>query len=307
QRARPCHVATVGDRARAIVRHRTITPHPRPRRKMPLALVLAVPSIVIRPRTPRREQLGEFLTRRRRAMARSAVGLPPARGRTAGLSREEVATLAGVSGTWYTWLEQGRDINVSRQVLTAVARVLDLTAAETDFGLAPPEDWEARLDTDRVAMPGARRHRLEALDSPAFALAPAWSIVGWTAGYASLYPPIGELDASDRNLLWLVYTDPRLRDLLPDWEQDSRRFLAEFRAESGVRLSAPRHKALVDRLSAASADFRTQCAELTIARFASGRRTFRHPYGDLLTFEHHRLVPSEAPDLHVVMYVPVEG
>lgn len=274
---------------------------------MPLALVLAVPSTVIRPRTPRREQLGEFLTRRRRAMARSAVGLPPARGRTAGLSREEVATLAGVSGTWYTWLEQGRDINVSRQVLTAVARVLDLTAAETDFVLALAERSEVPLDDEPVAMPAALQHLLDALDFPAFALATDWSIVGWNAGYAWLYPPIGELDASDRNLLWLVYTDPRLRDLLPDWEQDSRRFLAEFRAESGVRLSAPRHKALVDRLSAASADFRTQWAELTIERFASRRRTFRHPDGDLLTFEHHRLVPSEAPDLHVVMYVPVEG
>ena len=67
-------------------------------------------------------------------MRRTAVGLPPTSRRGEhGLSREEVATLAGVSGTWYTWLEQGRDINVSRQVLAAVARVLDLTAAETDY------------------------------------------------------------------------------------------------------------------------------------------------------------------------------
>src|SRR5690606_10945537 len=157
-------------------------------------------------------------------------------------SREEVATLAGVSGTWYTWLEQGRDINVSRQVLTAVARVLDLTAAETDFVLALAERSEVPLDDEPVAMTAALQHPLDAPDFPAFPLAADWSIVGRTAGYAWLYPPTGELDASDRNLLWLVYTDPRLRDLLPDWEQDSRRFLAEFRAESGVRLSAPRHK-----------------------------------------------------------------
>lgn len=259
---------------------------------------------MIRPRTPRREQLGEFLTSRRRALVRSAVGLPATR-RTTGLSREEVAILAGVSVSWYTWLEQGRDINVSRQVLTAVARVLDLTAAETDYVLALAERDETPLDDEPEAMPEHLQQLLDALTFPAFAVATEWSIVGWNAAYAWLYPSIGSLPIADRNLLWLVYTDPRLREMLPDWEQDSRRFLAEFRAESGVRLSAPRHKALVERLLAASPDFRAQWAELTVERFSSRRRTFHHPDGGQLTFEHHRLVPSEAPDLHVVMYVPV--
>lgn len=239
-------------------------------------------------------------------MRRSAVGLPlTSRRSETGLSREEVATLAGVSGTWYTWLEQGRDINVSRQVLLAVARVLDLTLAETGYILALAERPEVSLDDDVEDMPEDLQHLLDALDFPAFAVATDWSIVGWNDGYAWLYPPIATLDAADRNLLWLVYTDPALRELLPDWEQDSRRFLAEFRAESGVRLSAPRHKGLIDRLAETSADFRLQWAELTVERFTSRRRTFRHADGGMLTFEHHRLVPSETADLHLVMYVPV--
>lgn len=238
-------------------------------------------------------------------MSRSVVGLPPTGRRSdTGLSREEIATLAGVSGSWYTWLEQGRDINVSRQVLTAVARVLDLTAAETEYVITLAEREVTPADDEPEDMPEHLQHLLDALTFPAFAVASDWTIAGWNAAYAWLYPPIAELDPADRNLLWLVYTDRGLRELLPDWEQDSRRFLAEFRAESGVRLGAPRHKALVDRLNEASADFRTQWAELTVERFASRRRTFRHHDDGLLTFEHHRVVPDGTAGLHVVMYVP---
>lgn len=273
---------------------------------MPLALVLAVPSTVIRPRTPQREQLGELLTSRRRAATRSTLGLPPTSRRSdVGLAREEVATLAGVSGTWYTWLEQGRDINVSRQVLTAVARVLDLTAAETDYVIALAERVPPPPEPVRDRLPEHLQHLIDALDFPAFVVATDWSIAGWNARYAWLYPPIATLEADDRNLLWLVYTDHRLRELLPDWERDSRAFLAEFRTESGVRLAGPRHQALVARLSTASPDFRVQWGELAVERFASRRRSFRHPDAGMLTFEHHRLVPSEAADLHVVLYVPV--
>src|SRR5690606_30440228 len=108
---------------------------------------------MIRPRTPRREELGAFLAARHPAAPRQAAGLAPTGRRVhTGLSREEVATLAGVSASWYTWLEQGRDINVSRQVLSAVARVLRLSSAEADYvyGLAERED----------AVPVIRRERI---------------------------------------------------------------------------------------------------------------------------------------------------
>lgn len=260
---------------------------------------------MIRPRTPRREQLGELLRSRRGSRSRSAVGLPPTSRRSdTGLSREEVATLAGVSGTWYIWLEQGRDINVSRQVLVAVARVLDLTAAETEFVHALAQRDDAPVPEPPAELPAHLQHLVDALPFPAFVVAPDWAIAGWNEAYAWLYPRIATLLVEDRNLLWLVYTDPHLRDLLPDWERDSRRFLAEFRAEAGVRLSSPQHQALLARLRAASPEFAAHWAELAVERFASRQRHFSRD-GELLTYEHHRLVPSEAPDLHVVAYVPV--
>ncbi|MGN8024603.1 helix-turn-helix transcriptional regulator [Microbacterium sp. 22242] len=261
---------------------------------------------MIRPRTPRREQLGEFLASRRRAASRSALGLPlAARRGDIGLSREEVAALAGVSASWFTWLEQGRDIGVSRQVLGAVARVLQLSPAETDYvvRLAGPAEDAAAEETERI--PDHLQRLVDALDFPAFVVASDWAIVGWNEPYSRLYAPIDTVDPADRNLLWLIYTDPRLRRMLPDWDQESRRFLAEFRAESGVRLSSDRHRALIGRLLAASEDFRIQWAEHAVERFASRQREFVHPSDGPLVFEHHSLVPADAPGLTVVMYVPV--
>lgn len=260
---------------------------------------------MIRPRTPRREQLGEFLATRRRALRRAELGLPRgARRRETGLSREEISALAGVSVSWYTWLEQGRDINVSNQVLTAVARVLRLSPDETAYIVALAAPAEGSEDPTPEAAPEHLQHLVDAFPFPAFIVAADWAIVGWNDGYAELYPPIAALAPEDRNLIWLVYTDPRLRSMLPDWERDSRSFLAEFRTESGVRLSSDRHRALVARLREASADFRAQWAEHAIERFTSRTRVFVLPDGER-RFEHHRLVPSDAAGLHVVAYVPI--
>lgn len=261
---------------------------------------------MIRPRTPRGIQLGEFLTSRRRAQSRADLGLPPGTRRSeVGLSREEMATLSGISVSWYTWLEQGREINASRQVLAAVARVLQLNETETEYLFALAAPGASSPPPEQAPTPEHLHHLVRALPFPAFVIARDWRIVAWNSGYESLYGPITTLPVEDRNLLKLIYTDARLREMLPDWEVDSRRFLAEFRAESGVRLSSDRHRELVQELIEASPDFRTQWAEQSVERFKSRLRTFVHPVAGRLVFEHHRLVPSDATDLHVIMYVPV--
>lgn len=261
---------------------------------------------MIRPRTARGQQLGEFLTARRRVQPRGELGLPPGTRRSEiGLSREEVATLAGMSVSWYTWLEQGRDINASRQVLMAVARVLQLTESEAEyvFALAGPGAEPTTVLPDRA--PEHLLRLISAMPFPAFILATDWTIVGWNAGYEWLYGSIATIPEDQRNLLRIIYTDPRNRELLPNWERDSRSFLAEFRAESGVRLGSERHRAVVSALSERSPDFRAQWAEQAVGRFRSRLRTFNHPVEGELVFEHHRHVPSDSSELHVVMYVPV--
>ena len=142
----------------------------------------------------RRSEMGAFLRARREQLPRADHGLPPLqRGRANGLRREEVSYLCGVSVTWYTWLEQGRPINPSRQVLDAVAATLRLSGAEHEYllglaGYAAPQPSEPLAVVP--APPHIQRLLDELGDRPAYALAADWSIAGWNAAYAALYPNV---------------------------------------------------------------------------------------------------------------------
>ncbi|MGN6426602.1 MAG: helix-turn-helix transcriptional regulator [Leifsonia sp.] len=254
----------------------------------------------------RRRELGRFLRARREQAPRAEYGLPPVgRTRDTGLRREEIAYLSGVSVTWYTWLEQGRPINPSRSVLDAVARTLRLSSPEHEyllslagFGLAPPATTVAVEDA-----PPHLQRLLDALDpNPAFALAPDWGIVGWNRGYADLYPRVAVVPRAERNLLWLVYTDPAVRELLPDWEETSGRFLAEFRAETGPRSGDAAVRALVERLRGASPEFALAWERYDIGGFESRERRFHHPRDGDVRLEHHQLTPADRPDLRIIAY-----
>ena len=259
----------------------------------------------------RRSELAAFLRARRGQLARADLGLPPiGRRRTAGLRREEVSTLSGVSITWYTWLEQGRDIHPSRQVLDAIARTLRLSVAEHTYVLslagysAPPPATSPVI----ASAPAQIQRLMDAMEGyPAYAIAPDWSITGWNAAYAALYPNIASVPIGDRNLLWLVFTDPYVRTLLPDWDVTSDRFLAEFRGEAGPRLGDPALAGLVDRLLDTSGAFRAGWERHDIQGFSSRERLFHHPRVGDLRLEHHRLAPSDHRDLHLVIYTPVPG
>ncbi|MEU9558148.1 helix-turn-helix transcriptional regulator [Streptomyces fumanus] len=258
----------------------------------------------------RRAELGHFLRARRARLDPAAVGLPPAGARRRpGLRREEVATLSGMSVTWYTWLEQGRDVQPSRQVLDALARTLRLTPAEHTYVLSltgyAPADAPRRPAP--AGAPGHLRRLLDTLDFPAYAIAPDWTITGWNAAYADLYPNVATVAPDRRNLLWLVFTDPYVRDLLPDWEITSRRFLAEFRAEAGPRLGDLGDSPVVRRLLETSDTFRDAWQDHRVEGFASRERVFRHPAAGELRFEHHRLAPADQQDVHLVLYTPVTG
>jgi transcriptional regulator with XRE-family HTH domain len=257
-----------------------------------------------------RRELGAFLRSRRAQLPRADLGLPTVgRSRTGGLRREDVSYLSGVSVTWYTWLEQGRDIHPSREVLDAVARSLRLSRDEHVYvlslaGYAAPAP---RADDGPRTAPASVRRLLDSLaTSPAFTLTADWGIVGWNAAYEALFPPIAEVRAADRNLLELVFTHPYVRRLLPRWESDSSRFLAEFRAEAGPHLGEPAVTALVERLSAASVEFRAGWTSHDLSGFSSRERLFHAPEVGDLRLEHHRLVPSDHPDLHLVVYTPVD-
>ncbi len=258
---------------------------------------------------PARRELAEFLRSRRRQVDHLSAGLP--RGgarRTPGLRREEVALLSGVSHTWYTWLEQGRDIHPSRQVVGALARTLRMSPAEHEYVLRLAGHGGAAPADPAAGMPGHVQRLLDALGpSPAYAITADWWIAGWNRAYQHFYPGVAAVAADRRNLLELVFTDPAVRRLLADWAGDSRRFLTQFRAEVGPRLADPAVVDLVTRLEAASPEFRTGWASHDVDRFSSAERRFEHPDVGTLLLEHHQLTPADAPGLQVVVYTATAG
>jgi transcriptional regulator with XRE-family HTH domain len=266
-----------------------------------------VPSV--NPEARRRRELGELLKARRRKLARAELGLGPIvrKGRP-GVSREEISYLSGVSITWYSWLEQGREIKPSQQVLDALARTLKLSAAEHIYirslaGYPAPQVLPEQIPQ---AVPAHVQRLLDALGSfPACAIAPDWGVAAWNDAYTALYRDLSEVPAADRNLLWLIFTDPYLRELIPDWEFMSRRHLAQFRAEAGPRLGHPSFCRLVERLLDASEAFRAGWESYDIEGFTTRQRTFHHPVVGNLHLEQHRLAPSDHPHLHLVIYTPV--
>ena len=161
----------------------------------------------------RRAELAAFLRSRRERISPEQAGLPPGlRRRTPGLRREEVAQLAGVGVTWYTWLEQGRPINASAQVLGAVAQTLKLDQAERQhlFRLADVPD--AAADPAAVPCPQVPPEVQAIMDGlvpmPACVLNERYDLLGWNEAYAALWPGVTGAAPGERNILWLNFTHP---------------------------------------------------------------------------------------------------
>ncbi len=262
--------------------------------------------------TDHRVALAEFLRARREAVSPSQVGLPTGRARrTPGLRREEVAMLAGVSVTWYTWLEQGRRINASSDVLRAIGRALRLDDAGIEHltALGHPVSTSAALSPigpDDV--PSALRRLIDAFEpAPAYVLGPRWEFATWNSAQARLYPAIDMLSDEDRNLLWVLFADPYTRELIVDWDIHARQALAEFRASTTSLRDDSALVALIDRLKDTSPEFDRWWPEHDVARFETRLRRFNHPTAGLLTFEYQLLSPAEWPTLTVAVQLPVPG
>ena len=256
-----------------------------------------------------RDELAQFLRTRRASLGPEAVGLPTSgRRRTPGLRREEVALLAGVSVSWYTWLEQGRPIRASREVLLAIARTLQLTPTENAHLLALADRAEpvSAPDTDRA--PDQLVRLIEAMSpSPAYVLGPRWEFLAWNRAQALLFPAIERLAEADRNLLWVVFATAEARELIVDWPVESRRMLTQFRADTDRLHDDPALEELIARLTQVSPEFAAGWARHDVAPFESRVRRYAHPRAGTLIFEYQLLVPAEFAHMRVVVQLPVAG
>lgn len=251
-------------------------------------------------------ELAQFLRTRRERVGPADAGLEPGRRRrTPGLRREEVAQLAGVSATWYTWLEQGRAVRASEAVLDRLGRVLRLDPAEHRhlFVLArghPPAD-----PLDSPAVVDARLQAvLDSLPYPAYATTNGWTVVAWNRAARLVFADYGALSGRERNIVWMVFTDPDHRRMAVNWEEQARSVLALFRASTAQCLGEEWHRRFVADLAERSPEFRAWWPQHDVRASHAGPKLYDHPIAGRLVFEPMTLRYENDAMLWVMIKVP---
>jgi transcriptional regulator with XRE-family HTH domain len=251
--------------------------------------------------------LGSYLKDRRARLDPAALGYPLSRRRTPGLRREEVALRANVSSTWYTWLEQGRGGAPSADVLDRIARAMLLTEAEREhlFLLALGHLPEARYRTPTGIAPHLQRVLDAMIACPAMVHSSTWDVLAWNHAATLVLTDYGTLAPKDRNLLRLVFTQPRIRAVQADWMKTARFVVAAFRADV-TRAGALQDVAeLLAELHRISPEFAAIWAENEVqSTFGEAAKTLRHPLAGPITLDHSSFAVGGRPDLHLVVYTP---
>jgi transcriptional regulator with XRE-family HTH domain len=258
--------------------------------------------------TEQRRELGEFIRAHRERLAPSAIGLPVgARRRTPGLRREEVAQLCGLSSTWYSWIEQGREVSVSPQALARLAGALRLERAERAYlfelaGKRDPDHGEEGAE----ALPESALCCVEAISAPAYILDRGWNAVAWNRRAERLFA--GWLDRpGPRNLLRFIFTEPVARTLICAWEERARRVAAEFRAARGTHLDDPSLRLLIGEMSRESPEFAQFWRERAVLEREGGERTFNHPKDGFRRYQQITFDLAGSPDFRLTMLMRLKG
>jgi transcriptional regulator with XRE-family HTH domain len=260
----------------------------------------------------RRRELGAFLRSRRARLRPAEVGLAGwGVRRVPGLRREEVAQLANVGLTWYTWLEQGRQARPSASVLTAIADALRLDAHEREhlFALArdpgdQAREWEDHTDAPASAGPGLDPLVRGFDPAPAYAISARFDVLAHNRSAGLLFGDLGPGPSGPANMLHLGFTDPRWRTLIADWDQEAARHVAMYRAAMTVHLDDPAWTALPARLAQLSPDFARFWASSDVAGPERRLKRFRHPSAGPLTFHSTSLLMADDPMIRIVILHP---
>lgn len=258
----------------------------------------------------RREELSDFLRTRRAAIKPEDVGLPTGgRRRTPGLRREEVAQRAGVGLSWYTWLEQGRDVTPSPQVLNAIGRALHLGPSEVEHlhllaGSAPSASarlYAAAIDDDTVALVnGLAPHA-------AFVLGPRFDVLAHNRAAEVVMQDLVSAAAAQRNVLtWLFHPEAGWDEAGTDWRATARANLLDFRAEHARHPGDPTFAALVAELSGRSATFREWWAEHDVQVLEPVRKQIMHKMWGPLSLLQMQTRPAHRPSLRLRILVPAD-
>ncbi|MGU3577050.1 helix-turn-helix transcriptional regulator [Brucellaceae bacterium C25G] len=255
-----------------------------------------------------RLELADFLKRRRESLSPLEVGLPVGtRRRTPGLRREEVAALAGVGLTWYTWLEQGRSIKVSTAFLDNISRVLKLDEVERRhmFLLAhqrPP----TVLSKNWCELPKLVRLLLDDLTlRPAYVLNLRWDVIGWNDAAEQLFG-FEHRSPSERNMLWMLFADNHLSSRIVEWSAQAPQVLASFRRDFALAPEDESMTELIETLEQLSPSFKALWHQHDVHGRCEGRRSFLVEGREPVTFDHSSFIIDEEKHLRLVFYAEVK-
>ena len=250
--------------------------------------------------------LGIYLRDRRTRLDPAALGFVGGRRRTPGLRREEVASRANISPTWYTWLEQGRGGAPSADVLDRIAGGLMLTEPEREhlfmLGLGRPP--EVRYKRVEGVTPRLQRV-LDALEvSPALIKTATWDVVAWNRAAALLLTDYSQLPREERNILRLMFGSPRMQAAQEDWESVARFVVGAFRADAARAGATAEITRLVDELSRASPEFDRLWRDNEVAAHGEGLKRIRHSELGVIELEFSAFAVDGRPELGMVVYNP---
>ncbi|MFJ9826218.1 helix-turn-helix transcriptional regulator [Streptomyces sp. NPDC101160] len=256
----------------------------------------------------RRHELAAFLRSRRERITPEQVGLPRGRRRrTPGLRREEVAQLSAVGVTWYTWLEQARPIQVSPQVLDALADALQLDPSERAHLFALAGQADPHPEAACPAVTPTLRALLEQLEPiPACVQNSRYEYLAYNRTFGRLYCDLDRLPREDRNTLWLAFTNEDFRAAVTDLPDMLRTLAGKFRAAMAEHLAEPAWKALLRRLEDASPEFREIWARHDVVDPGGRAKVVRNAHVGLLHVEHTNLWLGPAAGPRLATYVPLD-
>ena len=273
---------------------------------LPTTLPVTAPVAGSGSAAPRRTELAAFLRTRRARVSPEDVGMPPGlRRRTPGLRREEVAQLSGVGVTWYTWLEQGRPINASEQVLGAIARTLRLDSAEQTHLYHLAGVRTAPLQSHSCPIPSEIQTILDALNPlPAAVCNARFDILRWNASYEVLFSGATMHPAGRRNSLWCTVTVPECCNAFVNRAEELPRMIAVLRSGYGQHVGEPYWEDFIRDLREASPDFAQLWDQRNVAAHVTRVKIFRHSAVGEVRMAATNLHAPGMPEARVVIYTP---
>ena len=257
----------------------------------------------------RLQALSVFLKNQRAKLNPEALGFPPGtRRRTPGLRREEVAQLAGVSTTWYTWLEQGRDVKASASVLDCIATALQMNADERKYlhSLAfesgsepvPPRQEPVQMS------PSLRKIITELAYCPVIVSDRMCNIVGWNPAAAYVFLDFAQIPPEERNMIRLLVTRKEFRRLAVNWEQFSSSFLSMFRSYYGEYVGDGWYEDFLEEMMGEHPDFKAMWENSQVSYAPEVHLEFRHARAGRMVYELTSLKVYGPDDLRCNVYTP---